>query len=105
MSFSGNRLNFARIPHGLFRKLSTDFRLLGAFALTFILAIAVALLSLIPDASWAAVALGIATWGNMLILVLFFYAYRRALDLVNPLEQLRLVFTEAQKDRCCIRKP
>jgi hypothetical protein len=36
------QLNFARMPHGLFRKLSLDFRLLGAFAATFVLAIAVA---------------------------------------------------------------
>src|SRR5262249_3327197 len=92
------QLNFARIPHGLFRKLSTDFRLLGAFALTFVLAITVAALSLIPDVSWAAKALVIAVWGNILSLILFLYAYRRALKLVNPLEQLHLVVTKAQKD-------
>jgi hypothetical protein len=35
------QLNFARMPHGLFRKLSSDFRLLGTFAATFLLAIGV----------------------------------------------------------------
>jgi hypothetical protein len=51
------QLNFARIPHGVFRKLSADIRLLGAFAVTFILAAVVAALSLIPDASWATTAI------------------------------------------------
>jgi hypothetical protein len=92
------QLNFARIPHGLFRKLSADFRLLATFASTFVLAISVAVLSLIPDVSWAAKALIIATWGNILSLILFLYAYRRALKLVNPLEQVHLVVTKAQKD-------
>ena len=92
------QLNFARIPHGLFRKLSTDVRLLGTFTLTFVLALGVAALSLIPDASWVAGALVLATWGNILSLVLFLYAYRRALKLVNPLEQLHLVVTKAQKE-------
>src|SRR5262249_11040080 len=73
-------------------------RLLGAFALTFILALGVAAISLIPDASWAAAALVLAIWGNVLILILFLYAYQRALKLVNPLEQLHLVVTRAQKD-------
>jgi hypothetical protein len=92
------QLNFARIPHGLFRKLSADIRLLGAFAVTFILAAVVAALSLIPDASWATAAITAAVWGNALILLLFLYGYRRTLDLVNPLEQLRLVVAEAEKD-------
>jgi hypothetical protein len=99
------QLNFARIPHGLFRKLSADIRLLGAFAVTFILAAVVAALSLIPDASWATAAITAAVWGNALILLLFFYGYRRALDLVNPLEQLRLVVAEAEKDmRAWVRR-
>jgi hypothetical protein len=92
------QLNFARMPHGLFRELSSDFRLLGAFATTFILAIGVAALSLMPDASWSAVALLAATWATVLILVLFLYGYRRALNLINPLVQLRLVVTSAQRD-------
>lgn len=92
------QLNFARMPHGLFRKLSSDFRLLGSFAMTFLLAIGVSALSLVPDASWTAVALISATWATILILLLFFYGYRRALDLINPTVQLRLVAATAQKD-------
>jgi hypothetical protein len=92
------QLNFARMPHGLFRKLSSDVQLLGAFAATFILAIAVAALSLMPDASWSVEALLVATWSTALILVLFLYGYRRALDLINPIVQLRLIVASAQKD-------
>ncbi len=92
------QLNFARIPHGLFRKLSSDFRLLGAFASTFILAMIVAAQSLIPDASWAAFALMLTTWCSGTTLVLFLYAYRRALALINPLVQLHLVYEDADRD-------
>jgi uncharacterized membrane protein len=81
------QLNFARIPHGLFRMLSADVRLLGTFASTFILTIGVAVLSLIPDASWAVAALVIAIWRNVLVLVLFLSTYQRALVLVNPDER------------------
>lgn len=92
------QLNFARMPHGLFRKLSSDFRLLGTFAATFVLAIGVSALSLVPSASWSAVALIGAIWATLLILILFFYGYRRALDLINPAVQLRLIVTNAQQD-------
>ena len=92
------QLNFARMPHGLFRRLSSDVRLLGAFAGTFLLAIGVSALSLVPDASWAARALIAAMWGTLLILILFLYGYRRALDLINPAVQLRLIVGSAQKD-------
>jgi uncharacterized membrane protein len=92
------QLNFARMPHGLFRKLSSDLRLLGTFATTFLSAIGVSALSLVPDAGWSALALTAATWATLLILILFFYGYGRALDLINPAVQLRLVAANAQKD-------
>lgn len=92
------QLNFARMPHGLFRKLSSDLQLLSAFAATFFLAIAIAAASLAPDASWSAVALVASVWSSVLILFLFFYGYRRALDLINPNIQLRYVLAAAQKD-------
>ena len=92
------QLNFARIPHGLFRRLSSDFRLLGAFAATFIIAILVAGLALIPDAGWSAIALVTVIWSTFLILLLFFYGYRRALALINPGIQLGIILAEARKD-------
>ena len=33
------QINFARMPYGLFRRLSSDFGLLAAFATTFLLAL------------------------------------------------------------------
>jgi len=92
------QLNFARMPHGLFRRLTSDIWLLGTFAVIFLLAVAMSVSSLIPDASWTAIALLASLWETLLILVLFIYAYGRALDLINPSVQLRLVFMDARKD-------
>ena len=41
------QVNIERMPHGLFRRLSADRRLLSAFAVTFLLAVAIAGLSLV----------------------------------------------------------
>ena len=70
--------NVERMPHGLFRKLSLDRRLLGAFTCTFLLAIAITALSFISRNSWPWLAIAImgAGWGTALILGLFLYAYR-----------------------------
>ena len=92
------QLNFARIPHGLFRRVSSDFRLLGAFAATFVLAGVVTFLSLIPDKSWTALALIVTVYAAITVLVLFVYGYKRALALINPLVQLNLVYSEAERD-------
>ena len=40
------QVNVERMPHGLFHRLSTDKLLLGAFALTFLLAVSIAILSI-----------------------------------------------------------
>lgn len=92
------QVNVDRMPHGLFRKLSSDHKLLSAFAIIFILAIAIAAMSLIPDTSWLAVATLTTCWGLILILILFFYAYKRALGLISPSQQLNLVLTDARRD-------
>lgn len=92
------QVNVERMPHGLFRKFSSDPKLLGAFAGTFLLAIGVATLSLIPDRSRLAVTILIAAWGTVLILILFLYSYRRALTLISPTQQLALVVTDTRRD-------
>lgn len=92
------QVNVERMPHGLFRKFSSDPKLLGAFASTFLLAIAIATMSIIPDTSWLAVATLTTCWGIVLILVLFLYAYRRALCLISPTQQLILVVADARRD-------
>lgn len=91
------QVNIERMPHDVFRRLSTDRQLLGAFAATFLLSIAVACTSLLPKGL-----LSLATywgaWATLIILLLFLAAYRRALFLVNPINQLRLIVSHAQKD-------
>lgn len=92
------QLNFARIPHGLFRRVTSDFKLIGAFTGTFLLAGLVTSFSVIPDNSWAALAVIVAVYATIAVLGLFIYAYRRALALVNPLVQLNLVYKDAERD-------
>lgn len=92
------QVNVERMPHGLFRKFSSDPRLLGAFAATFFFAIAVATTSLVPDRSWLAIATLIASWGTALILALFVYAYQRALRLISPTEQLAILVADTRRD-------
>jgi hypothetical protein len=85
------QVNIERMPHGLFRRLSTDTRLLGGFAATFLVAVAVAALSLVLDPHRIGIAVFGAFWGTAFILAMFHYCYRRALTLVNPVRQLGLV--------------
>ncbi|MDX0443300.1 DUF2254 domain-containing protein [Sinorhizobium medicae] len=91
------QLNFARIPHSLFRKLSQDAQLVGAFLATFVLSILLGLLSLIPNAAWTGAAIVVALWCITLTLLLFLSAFRRALNLIDPAVQLRLVIADVQK--------
>lgn len=91
------QVNVERMPYGLFRKLGADKRLLFAFGATFVLAIVVAILSVTPKA-WAAFAIWALFWGLSLTLVLFLYAYRRALTLISPTLQIRFLMKSAKED-------
>lgn len=92
------QVNIERMPHGLFRRLSADRRLLSAFAATFLLAVAIAGLSLIQEPKGVGVFVFAAFWGTGIILVLFLYGYRRALILVNPVRQLGMVVRQTQRE-------
>lgn len=92
------QINVDRMPHGLFRRLSSDRRLLGSFLASFLIAIIVGSMSLIPDGGWAIPAVVAATWGIAVIILLFLFAYRRALQLINPIEQLSIMSSEVQQD-------
>ena len=92
------QVNVERMPHGLFRRLSADAKLLGAFASAFGLAITVAVLSTVTEKSTMAVVLVATTWAILSILGLFLYAYRRALRLINPLEQLQILVDDSRDD-------
>lgn len=99
------QVNIERMPHGLFRRLSTDSKLLGAFAGAFILAIGVAVLSVVTEASRLAIVVLAAGWGIVFTLSLFMYAYRRALTLINPLQQLGIVIEDARRElRAWVRR-
>ncbi|QIR14587.1 hypothetical protein [Shewanella aestuarii] len=92
------QVNVERMPHGLFRKFSSDIRLLGAFIATFSLAVIIPGFSLIPDKSWVAGATVVTIWCMSLIILLFILAYRRALALISPTMQLKLVVADTKRD-------
>jgi hypothetical protein len=99
------QVNVERMPHGLFRRLSGDRRVLTAFAGAFLLALFIAALSLIPSAARSGVAVLSAAWAIFLILTLFLYTYRRALKLLNPTQQLRFVIEDARRQlRAWVRR-
>lgn len=90
--------NVERMPHGLFRQLSSDRWLLSSFLGSFLTAIVIGGTSLIPDGSWGIPAIVTAIWGIAIILMLFLYAYRRALQLINPIEQLTIMSRVVRRD-------
>ena len=92
------QVNVERMPHGLFRRLSEDRKLLGAFALSFLFAIGVATLSTVAEPPRLAPVLLSAAWAIVFILGLFLFAYRRALRLINPLEQLQILLDDTRTD-------
>ena len=91
------QVNIERMPHGLFRRLSGDGRLLIAFALAFSLAIGVAALSTLVTQESVGYAVLASLWAILFILLLFLYAYRRALVLVNPVRQLQMLVDDTRK--------
>ncbi|WP_321337403.1 hypothetical protein [Breoghania sp.] len=91
------QLNFARIPFGLFRRLSSDVPLLASFAATFVLGVAIGICALLPDLTWVAPAVILSGWSTLAALALFYMAYKRALDLISPAKQLQIVFRKADR--------
>ena len=99
------QVNIERMPHGLFRRLSSDRRILSAFAATFLFAVAIAGLSLVQEPQQVGVFVFAAFWGTGIILGLFLYGYRRALVLVNPAQQLNIVVRKTQRElRAWVRR-
>ncbi len=92
------QVNIERMPHGLFRRLSADKKLLGAFALAFLLAIGVASLSTLIEQAGLAVVVLATFWSIVFILTLFMYAYQRALTLINPLHQLGILIHDTRNN-------
>lgn len=92
------QVNVERMPHKLFRRFSTDHKILFAFLGTFALAALVALLSMVVTPENVVKSLLAAFWFSFLIVVLFGFAYRRSLDLVNPNFQLSFLVKGIKKD-------
>ncbi len=91
------QLNFARIPFGLFRRLSSDVMLLASFAATFVLGVAIGVCALLPDDTWIAPAMVLSGWCVLAALLLFFVAYKRALDLISPAKQMQMVLRKVDR--------
>jgi hypothetical protein len=85
------QVNIERVPDGLFRRLSADAPLMLAFGATFALAITVSLFSLIPNTDWLAVTVYCCGWAILVTGFLFVFSYRRALQLISPSEQLKIL--------------
>ena len=91
------QVNVERMPHGLFKKFSSDTKLLGVFTTTFAFAAIITGLSLIPNKSWVVGAVVATVWCSILIILLFVLAYRRALALISPTMQLGLMVADTKK--------
>lgn len=90
------QVNVERMPHGLFRKFSSDAKLLSAFVVVFCLAAYITSLSLITNTSRVSFAVVSSIWCSILIVLLFVLSYRRALSLISPTMQLKLVLTDTK---------
>jgi len=85
------QVNVERLPHGLFRRFSTDARLLSYFVAMFAIALGVTLSSLLADTISPGIAVLIAVWACLLVTGLLWITYRRALLLISPWAQLQLM--------------
>jgi len=92
------QVNVERMPHGLFKRLSSDWILLGTFLTSFLSALTVGAMSLISTSELAALAITVAIWAIILILSLFILSYRRALLLISPIAQLSIMTKQARKE-------
>ena len=92
------QVNIERMPHGLFRRLSGDGWLLSASLSTFLLAIGIAVLSTFINQALLALIVLSASWIIIFIIILFLYAYRRALILINPLQQLSILINDTRRE-------
>lgn len=91
------QVNIERMPHALFRRLSSDRRLLGSFLGAFSLAIGTASAALLFDRRWLPLMTVGAGWATLLIPVLLLYGYGRALRLVSPTRHLEFVLEDARR--------
>ena len=86
------------MPHGLFQSLSNDKKILIEFLLSFLFSFFICGISAFVDEKWLGFGAFLSFWSVLIILDRFFHAYRRALVLVNPLQQIELITQKIEKD-------
>jgi hypothetical protein len=91
------QVNVEKMPHGLFRRFSSDNRLLTVFLLSFIMAAMIISAAVVDKKEWIPGILMTSVWLSVFILFSFLYTYKRALDLISPTRQL--VFIKLDLDR------
>ena len=92
------QVNIERMPHGLFRRINGDPKLIFTFGFAFLSAIIIAILSVTVNPSRIACVVLTAFWSIVSILSSFVYAYRRALLLVNPSRQLEILLRATTRE-------
>jgi hypothetical protein len=91
------QVNIERLPYGLFRRFSSDRKLLAAFMISIVIAIVLTCFSLSDAGDWAGWVIAGAIYAVALNLRLLLYAYRRSLDLISPVKQLQLLQNDAKR--------
>lgn len=84
------QLNATTVPYAVLRKLSVDWRLILYFFLSLILAITVTATAWIIEAS-PAIAIGICVFSIIFSIAVYIFAFIRAIGLINPHEQIRII--------------
>ncbi len=92
------QVNVERLPHGLFRHFSSDRKLIASVAASLLLAIAGTALSLVADAGHLATIVLVGILALLLNLRLLYFAYRRSLLLIDPIQQLELIYSRMARD-------
>lgn len=91
------QVNNERVPHGVFKKLSTDKKLFASFIFALIFSICIATSSFL-SAKYALCTIQTAILFFVIILCCFIYSYTRALKLISPIYQLETIVKDAKDD-------
>lgn len=92
------QVNLERLPYRLFQKFSSDRMLLLQFGTLIAIAFSIGILSFAPIENALAPAVSGSLWAAALYACVVLMSYRRAMDLVNPVSQLRSIINSAQHE-------
>ncbi len=88
--------NFEKIPFALFKKFSQDFKLLAYFGTTFFINVLVISSFFILDPNYASFVFLTNIWCIFFVFLFIFLAYKRAILLISPVEQLKIILQETK---------